>query len=76
MTSLTDLALSAAIDQMLLNRMLVVALAHELHLGDWIRIDSGMEGPLGLAARFIETMARRTSRTQEELAGLRQLVSA
>ena len=76
LTSLTEVALSAAIDQMLLNRMLVVALAHELHLGDWIKIDSGMEGPLALAMRFIETMARRTSRTQEELAGLRQLVSA
>ena len=76
LTSLTEMALSAAIDRKLLNRMLVVALAHELHLGDWTRIDSGMEGPLALAMRFIDAMARRTSRTQEELAGLRQLVSA
>jgi hypothetical protein len=49
LTSLTELALSAAIDQMLVNRMLIVALADELHLADWTRIDSGMEGPLGLA---------------------------
>jgi hypothetical protein len=57
LVSLTELPLSAAIDRMLLNRMLVVALAHELRLGDWIRIDSGMEGPIALAARFIEAVA-------------------
>lgn len=79
LTSLLDDELAAAIDETLANRMLTVAVADDHELAAWLQIDSGMEGPLALAKRFVSQLARRLARTQEnvrELGELRELASA
>jgi hypothetical protein len=79
LVTLRDDELAAAIDEALANRMLIVALADDHELAAWLRIDSGVEGPLALAKRFVGQLGRRLARTQEnvrELGESRELASA
>lgn len=76
LTSLIGDELSAAIDETLGNRMLVVALADDHELVDWLHIDAGQEGPLGMIRRFLHRMRRRLETVQkdvEELENQREL---
>src|SRR5580692_2492767 len=57
--SLLDGDLAAAIDTALTDRMLIVAIASGYELVNWLRIDAGVEGPLGIAKRFLAQMATR-----------------
>jgi hypothetical protein len=68
--SLVDDDLAVAIDQVLTNRMLVVAMASDHELVDWLRIDAGMEGALGLAKRFVAQMRRRVENVGRDVDGL------
>jgi hypothetical protein len=71
--SLLEDDLAAAIDEALANRMLVVALAHDAKLADWGPLDAGMEGPLGLAARFTNQLRRHLSLTPQDVDALERL---
>ena len=62
--SLLEDDLAAAIDE---------ALAHDAKLVDWLPLDAGMEGPLGLAARFTNQLRRRLSLTQQDVDALERL---
>lgn len=77
--SLVDDELAVAIDEALANRMLIMALADDHELVAWLRIDSGIEGPLALSKRFVGQLGRRLARAQEnvrELGELRELATA
>jgi len=79
LTSLTEDALADAIRTALEDRMLVVAVAFEHELADWLRIDAGEEGPLGLVRRFVTRMRAHVAALQkgvEELASQQELASA
>jgi hypothetical protein len=69
-TSLLDDELGAAIDQALADRMLIVAIASDYELVNWLRIDSGVEGPLGIAKRFLAGMTTRLEATQKDVQAL------
>ncbi|MDR0346397.1 MAG: hypothetical protein LBI49_25415 [Nocardiopsaceae bacterium] len=68
--SLVDDQLSAAIDEVLTNRMLIVAMAGDYELDDWMRIDAGIEGPVGLAGRFLDLMEQRIEERRREVQAL------
>lgn len=76
--SLTGEALADAIKASLENRMLVVAIAFDYQLDDWLRIDAGEEGPIGLAGRFVRQMRAHIAELQDHLGDLnqRELASA
>jgi hypothetical protein len=79
LNSLTGDALADAIRASLENRMLLVAIAFDHELADWLRIDAGVEGPLGLARRFVAQMRAHLANMQrgiDELASQRELASA
>jgi hypothetical protein len=67
LTALVDDDLAAAIDAALADRVLVVALAHDHQLVNWVRIDAGVEGPLALAKRFVDQVRRRLKAEQHEV---------
>lgn len=62
--SLLDEDLTAAVQESLANRMLVVALAFDYELVEWERIDSGVEGPSRIARRFLDKLQRRLMAVQ------------
>lgn len=70
LTSLTDDDLNAAIDQVLTGRTLVVALAAEYRLADWVPVETAAEEPLAIAARFVTLMQARRQRIDKEVEGL------
>jgi hypothetical protein len=73
-----DEELAAMIDDTLANRMLVVALASDYKLVDWLALDAGVEGPLALAKRFLDAMRRRLKSVQkdvDDLGSQRELAS-
>jgi hypothetical protein len=79
LATLHDDELATAIDEALANRMLIVAIADDHELAAWLRIDSGLEGPLALVKRFVGQLGRHLARTQEnvrELGESRELASA
>jgi hypothetical protein len=65
--SAVDGEFAAAMDRTLANRMLVVALASDYELVDWLAIDAGVEGPLALAKRFLDGMRRRLKSMQKDV---------
>src|SRR6266702_6108604 len=67
LTSLLDDELGAAIDEVLANRMLVVAIASDYELVNWLPIDAGVEGPLGIAKRFLTRMMVHLAATQRDV---------
>ena len=78
LSSLLDEELSAAIDEALANRILVVAVASDYKLADWLHIDAGMEGPLAVVRRFVAQLRRHldaTRRDIEELESQQELTS-
>jgi len=70
LTRLEGAALTTAIDQALMNRMTVVALASDYKLVDWVEVDAGMEGSLALARRFLGRMRTRVETTRREVEDL------
>lgn len=67
LTSLLDDELGAAIDKVLANRMLVVAIASDYELVNWLPIDAGVEGSLAIAKRFLTRMMARLEATQRDV---------
>lgn len=65
--SAVDDEFTKRVDETLANRMLVVALASDYELVDWLTIDAGVEGPLGLAKRFLDAMRRRLMSMQKDV---------
>lgn len=79
LTSLLGDALADAIRSALENRMLIVAIAFDNELADWLRIDAGEEGPLVVAKRFVAQMRAHVATLQkgvEELESQQELASA
>jgi hypothetical protein len=70
LTSLVEDELAAAIEAALADRMLVIAMAGDHELVDWLRVDAGIEGPLALAQRFVGQMRRRIETTQKDVEAL------
>lgn len=70
LTSLTDEELSAAIDDALANRMLIVAVASDHALVAWLPIDSGEEGPHGITKRFLAQLGAHLRNTQRDVEAL------
>jgi hypothetical protein len=68
--SLVDDDLGTVIDEALADRMLIVAIASDYELVNWLPIDSGVEGPLGIAKRFLAQMAARLEATQKDVQAL------
>lgn len=67
LVSAGDDEFSERVDEALTNRMLVVALASDYELVDWLTIDAGVEGPLALAKRFLDAMRRRLTSMQQDV---------
>lgn len=61
---------AARVDEILANRMLVVALASDYKLVDWLAIDVGVEGSLAIAERFLDAMRRRLTSMQKDVDNL------
>jgi len=79
LVSLLDDELAHAIPEVLADRMLTVGFAEDDKLAGWLQIDSGIEGPLALAKRFVDQIGRSLAHTQQnvrELGRLRELASA
>jgi len=71
--------LADAVDHALEDRPLIVALASDYKLVDWLSIDAGVEGAHRIAGRFLARMHTRmeeTKRDVEELEHHRELASA
>jgi hypothetical protein len=70
LNTLVGAELSDAIDQALMDRMLVVALASDHRLIDWVTLDAGAEGSIGIARRFLNSMHARMEATRKDVEGL------
>ena len=68
--------LLVAIERALQNKLLVIAAAGDWRLAVWHTIDAGIEGPIGLARRFVRRWGRELGEDVRELANRRELVDA
>jgi hypothetical protein len=70
LASMTGEELTDVINQALTDRSLVVALASDYKLVDWLSIDAGLEGSLRIARRFLDRMRARVEATKRDVEGL------
>lgn len=67
LSSLIEDELATAISETLANRVLVVAIASDYKLADWLSIDVGVEGPAAVVRRFIAQLSRHLEATRRDL---------
>jgi hypothetical protein len=68
--SASEADFDGVVEQVLSNRPLVVAIASNLQLEDWDKIDVGANGPLVAAREFLDHMHRKWSELQARAAEL------